>query len=45
MKRVLSAELAVLLHLKTIGIILLVFHGIVVSLLAFGTSQGNFYTH
>ena len=34
MQRMLLAETAILVHLKTIGIILLVFHRVVVSLLA-----------
>ena len=35
---VLFAEPAVLVHLKTVRVVLLVFHGVVVALLAFGTS-------
>ena len=42
---VLSAESAVLLHFETIGVILLVLHGIVVSLLALGASQSDFHAH
>ena len=42
---VLSAESAVLLHFETVGVILLVFHGVVVSLLALRTSQSDFYAH
>ena len=42
---VLSAESAVLLHLETIGVILLVLHGVVVSLLALGASQSDFHAH
>jgi len=42
---VLSAESAVLLHFETIGVILLVFHGVVVSLLALGASQSDFNAH
>ena len=42
---VLLAESAILLHLKTIGVILLVFHSVVVSLLALGASQSDFNTH
>ena len=41
----LSAELAVLLHLKTVRVILLVLHGVVVSLLALRASQSDFYAH
>jgi hypothetical protein len=42
---VLSAESAVLLHLETIGVILLVLHGVVVSLLALRASQSDFNAH
>jgi len=42
---VLSAESAVLLHFETIGVILLVLHGVVVSLLALGASQSDFNAH
>ena len=42
---VLSAESAVLLHFETVGIVLLVLHGIVVSLLALGASQSDFNAH
>ena len=42
---VLSAESAVLLHFETIGVILLVFHGVVVSLLALRASQSDFNAH
>ena len=42
---VLSAESAVLLHLETIGVILLVLHGVVVSLLALGASQSDIHAH
>ena len=45
MDRVLSAEFAVLSHLETIGVVLLVLHGVVVSLLALRTPKGHFYTH
>ena len=45
MSGVLSAESAVLLHLETIGVILLVLHGVVVSLLALGASQSDFNAH
>ena len=43
--RVLLAESAVLLHFETVRVILLVFHGIVVSLLALRTSQSDFNAH
>ena len=42
---VLSAESAVLLHFETGGVVLLVLHGIVVSLLALGASQSDFNAH
>jgi hypothetical protein len=42
---VLSAESAVLLHLEPVRVVLLVLHGVVVSLLAFGTSEGDFNAH
>jgi len=42
---VFSAESAVLLHFETVGVILLVFHGVVVSLLALRTSQSDFNAH
>jgi hypothetical protein len=42
---VLSAESAVLLHFETVGVILLVLHGVVVSLLALGASQSDFNAH
>ena len=43
--RVLLAESAVLLHFETVRVILLVFHRIVVSLLALRTSQSDFNAH
>ena len=45
MNGVLSAESAVLLHFETIRVIFLVFHGVVVSLLALGASQSDFNAH
>jgi hypothetical protein len=42
---VLLAESAILLHLETVGVILLVLHRIVVSLLALGASQSDFNAH
>ena len=42
---VLLAESAILLHFETVGVILLVFHGVVVSLLALGASQSDFNAH
>lgn len=41
----LSAKLAVLLHLKPVGIIFLVFLGAIVAALAFHTSKCNFNSH
>jgi hypothetical protein len=43
--RVLLAETAVLLHLKTIGVVLLVLRGVVVALLALGAGQSDFNGH
>ena len=45
MNRMLSAEPAILLHFQTVRVILLVLHGVVVSLLALGTSQCDFHAH
>ena len=45
MNRVLSAEPAILLHFKTVGVVLLVFHRVVVSLLALIASQSHFNAH
>jgi hypothetical protein len=45
MSGVLSAESAVLLHLETVGVVLLVLHGVVVSLLALRASHGDFNAH
>jgi hypothetical protein len=42
---VLLAESAILLHFETVRVILLVFHGIVVSLLALRASQSDFNAH
>jgi hypothetical protein len=42
---VLAAEAAILVHFQTIRIVLLVLHGVVVALLAFGASQGDFDSH
>ena len=42
---VLSAESAVLLHFETVRVILLVLHGVVVSLLALRASQSDFNAH
>ena len=45
MNGVLLAESAILLHFETVRVVLLVFHGIVVSLLALGASQSDFNAH
>lgn len=45
MKSVLAAETAVLIHLKSVRIILLVFLGLVVSLFAFAANEGDFDSH
>jgi len=41
----LLAETAVLAELKTIGIVLFVLHGVVISLLAFGAGKNNLDAH
>ena len=45
MNGVLAAETAVLVHLETVGCVLLVLDGVVVALLALIASQGNSYSH
>ena len=45
MNGMLSAEPAILLHFQTVGIILLVLHGVVVSLLALIAAKGDLYSH
>jgi len=45
MQGMFPAELAVLVHFNPVRIILFILHGIIVSLFAFSTSQGNFYSH
>ena len=42
---VLTAEPAILVHFQPVGIVLLVFHGVVVALLAFRAGQGDFDSH
>lgn len=42
---VLAAEAAILVKLDTIWVVFFVFHSIVISLLAFATSQSNLYAH
>ena len=44
MAGMLLAETAILAHLKTVGIVLLVLHGIVIALLALGACQRNLDT-
>ena len=41
----LLAESAILLHLETVRVILLVLHSVVISLLALRTSHGDFHAH
>ncbi len=41
----LAAETAVLVHLQLVRSVFLVFYGVVVPLLAFGTSQSDFNAH
>ena len=45
MKRVLLAEAAMLLHFKSVGIVLLVLHRIVISLLALAACKGDSFSH
>ena len=45
MKCVLFAESAVLVHLKSVGVILLVLLGFVIALLAFAASKSNLNSH
>ena len=45
MHSVLAAEAAVLVHLKSVRVVLLVLHAVVVALLTLGASQGNFDSH
>ena len=45
MKSVLLAESAILVHFKSVRIILLVLHSVVVALLAFCTSECYFNSH
>jgi hypothetical protein len=42
---VLAAETAVLGELDPVGVVLLVLKSVVVTLLAFGAGQGDFYAH
>jgi len=45
MHSVLTAKPAVLAHFKPVRVVLLILHGIIVSLLAFSTSQGYSDSH
>jgi len=45
MQRMFPAEPAILIQFQSVRIVFLVFHSIIVSLLAFRTSQCNFYSH
>ena len=45
MERVFPTETAVLVHLQSVGVVLLVFHLVVVALLAFRASQGDLDSH
>ena len=45
MKSMLPVPGAILFHFETVGVVLLVFHGVVVSLLALITSERDLYSH
>ena len=45
MQSVLFAESAILIHFKSVRVVLFVFHCVVIALLAFCTSEGNFNSH
>ena len=45
MKSLFSAEFAILSQFNSVRIVLLVLHGVVVSLLALGACQDNFVSH
>jgi hypothetical protein len=45
MNGVLAAEAAILVHFQSVGIVLFVLHGVVIALLAFGTSQSDLDSH
>ena len=45
MNGMLSAEPAILLHFQAVRVVLLVLHGVVVSLLALRASQSDFHAH
>jgi hypothetical protein len=44
-KSVLTAEFAMLFHFNPVGVVLLVFLGVVIPLLTFRASHGDFYSH
>jgi len=45
MNGMLFAEAAILVHFQSVRIVLLVFHCVVVALLAFRASQSDFHSH
>jgi len=45
MKSVLTTETAVLVHFKSVGVVFLVFCGIIIPLLAFAANECNFDSH
>jgi hypothetical protein len=45
MNGVFLAELAILLHLDSVGIVLLILHRVIVALLAFRTSKSDLVSH
>jgi hypothetical protein len=45
MQSVLFAESAILVHFKSVWIVLLVFHRVVVAVLAFCASQSDLHSH
>ena len=45
MQSVLAAEAAVLVHLKSVGIIFLVLLCVIIPLLAFAACESDFYSH
>lgn len=45
MNCVLLAESAIFVHFKSVGVVLFVFHSVVVALLALSAGECNFYSH
>jgi len=41
----LSAKAAILFHFQPVGIVLFIFHTVIIALLAFGAGHGNFHAH